>query len=101
MDFLNDNLHEASKYAMLLLNNYYSYHTGDYYDAMRQKANKIASFFDDGTLADLWYMNTADIALYYDAGWHFSSMLDDKGMLKKMRGAADFDPSNVIENYAT
>ena len=60
------------------------------------------SFFDgeEGT-ADLFYRNTQDnIILFKDDGWHFSSILDDKGILKKMSGAADYNPDYKITDYS-
>lgn len=59
------------------------------------------NFFGDygGTETVAVTNNRDDIVLIKDAGWHFSSILDDDGILKKMTGAADYMPDAKLPSY--
>ena len=56
----------------------------------------LGNFFD-GHHIDIYHSSKNDIYLARDAGWHFSSMLDDAGITKKMTGAADYHPGSDIK----
>ena len=100
MDFIEEVLLSQSIYTMSFIKNNLKFGSHDYFNVIQNKINKIAAFFDDGTLSDQYYQSTSDIILYRDAGWHFSSVLDDKGCNKKMTGAADYDPSMGVVNFS-
>lgn len=50
----------------------------------------LGKFFEDGHLSEIYYSTKSGIFLARNAGWHWSSVLDDAGIAKKMTGAADY-----------
>lgn len=74
----------------------------DYFEILKQHLGKWRGLLgDDDKSLDVAYLGNKNknIAMIHDAGWHFSSILDDAGILKKKSGAADYFPTDEVPDY--